>query len=61
MDISALVDLKKLDETCKLSNFKVITNDDTGEVVKIICEFIPNDLEKGSYKQPLFRSTTTNR
>lgn len=56
MDLTKLIDTKTLTEDCRMTSCKTITSEKTGEVVKIICEYVPKDVPLEDSHTPLFRS-----
>lgn len=53
MELVKLIDSKTLSENCNMVTCKVFTDEDTGEVKKIVCEYVPKD---SSGKGNKFRS-----
>lgn len=43
MELVMLIDSKTLSENCNMVTCKVFTDEDTGEVKKIVCEYVPKD------------------
>lgn len=53
MELTKLIDNKTLSEDCNMVTCKVFTDEDTGEVKKIVCEYVPKDCTSKGIK---FRS-----
>lgn len=57
MELIKLIDSKTLNEECNMVSCKVFTDEETGEVKKIACEYVPKEYkEKSKTNTPLFRS-----
>ena len=57
MELSKLINAQTLSDTCNMVSCKVFTNEETGCVQKVVCEYVPKDIEKQDKNTiPLFRS-----
>lgn len=54
MKLVKLIDNKTLNEECNMISCKVFTDEETGEVKKIACEYVPKDYKEKN--ATLFRS-----
>lgn len=62
MDLSKLINAQTLSETCNMVSCKVFTNEETGCVKKVVCEYVPKDIEKqDTNNTPLFRSQRNSK
>ena len=57
-----LINAQTLSDTCNMVTFKIYTNEETGKVQKVVCEYVPKDIEKQDKNStPLFRSQRNDK